>query len=262
MKKKIAIVNQKGGVGKTTTAINLGAIIAETGENVLLADLDPQANMTTGVGFSAEKYLTIYEILTEDRKLTEAICENVIEEKGWGKLDLIPADIKMANAELELSGELGREMLLRKSYEAAEKNLMQNNYDYMVMDTNPSLGLLTVNAMMLADSVIIPLEPSQFSADGMDRLLEIIKEIKDNFNDNLDVEGLLICRVDGRTKMADKFYEDFKQEYGDFVFDTAIHVNVALSEAQHEGMPINLYKPNASGAKEYKKLAKAVMINE
>ena len=260
--KIIAVVNQKGGVAKTTTAINLGSWLAEMGKNILLVDIDPQANLTQGLGFNKEDKTT-YKILKEEIQFDEAIYESNIEEDYWkGKLDIIPSSIELANAELEFSGEIGRETLLKEAFE--ESNLNQENkedYDYMIIDCNPSLGLLTVNALSLADSLIIPMEPSMFALDGMEQLMNVIKLIRKKINSKLTIEGVLLTRVDGRTNIGKEFEQELKEIFGDKVFETIIHQNVALSNAQTEEVPINIYDQNAKGAKEYKRLAEEVKNN-
>jgi len=261
--KIIAIVNQKGGVAKTTTGINLGAWLAETGKNILLVDLDPQANLTQGLGLNKEEKTT-YKILKSKIHFDEAICKSNVEQENWkGKLDIIPSSIELANAELEFSGEIGRETLLKEAFENSKLNEKNNEvYDYMIIDCNPSLGLLTVNALSLADSLIIPLEPSMFALDGMEQLMNVIKLIKKKINSNLSIEGVLLTRVDGRTNIGKEFENELKKIFGNKVFDTIIHQNVDLANAQTEEVPINIYNRNAKGAKEYKQLAKEVKNNE
>jgi len=260
--KIIAVVNQKGGVAKTTTAINLGSWLAEMGKNILLVDIDPQANLTQGLGLNKEDKTT-YKILKEEVQFDEAIYESNIKEDNWkGKLDIIPSSIELANAELEFSGEIGRETLLKEAFE--ESNLNQENnehYDYMIIDCNPSLGLLTVNALSLANSLIIPMEPSMFALDGIEQLMNVIKLIRKKINSKLTIEGVLLTRVDGRTNIGKEFEQELKEIFGDKVFETIIHQNVALSNAQTEEVPINIYDQNAKGAKEYKKLAEEVKNN-
>lgn len=256
----MAIVNQKGGVAKTTTAINLGAWLAEIGKNILLVDIDPQANLTYGIGFNKEKRTT-YKVLKGEISFKEAIYRSNIEKENWkGSLDIIPSSIELANAELEFSGEIGRETLLKEAFEDANFNPQQ--YDYIIIDCNPSLGLLTVNALSLAQSIIIPLEPSIFALDGIEQLINVIKLIKKKINPDLDIRGVLLTRVDGRTNIGKEFEKELKEIFGDKVFNTIIHQNVALSNAQTEEIPINIYDKNAKGAKEYKKLAQELINNE
>jgi chromosome partitioning protein len=240
----------------------LGAALAEKGKKVLLVDVDPQFNMTTGLGFS-KKENTIYEVMKEDIAFHEAIYPTNIEPDDWqGKIDLIPSNIELANAELEFSGEIGRETILKEAFDRSKAKIEEKNYDYIILDTNPSLGLLTINAMAVANSLIIPLEPSIFALDGMEQLINVVKLVRRKINKNLDIEGALLTRVDGRTKIAEEFYNDLKGVFGEKLFDTVIHQNVRISEAQSEGLPINVYDKKARGAKEYKQLALELMRNE
>lgn len=261
--KIIAVVNQKGGVAKTTTAINLGSWLAEMGKEILLVDVDPQANLTQGMGFNKENKTT-YKILKREIGFDDAIYKTNIEKENWrGKIDIIPSSIELANAELEFSGEIGRETLLKEAFEDSKLNKENNKkYDYMIIDCNPSLGLLTVNALSIADSLIIPMEPSMFALDGMEQLMNVIKLIKKKINSKLTIEGVLLTRVDGRTNIGKEFERELKEIFGNKVFDTIIHQNVDLSNAQTEEVPINLFDKNAKGSKEYKKLAEEVKNNE
>ncbi len=258
----IAVVNQKGGVAKTTTAINLGAALAERGRNVLLVDVDPQANLTSGIGF-VNKKKTIYAVMKKEVGFAEAIYPTGLEPEDWkGKIDIVPSHIELANAELEFSGEIGRETILKEAFEDAKERISGAGYDYVILDTNPSLGLLTVNALSLADSLIVPLEPSIFALDGMEHLTDVIRLVKRKINTKLRIRGILLTRVDGRTKIAEEFYDELKEVFGDKLFDTVIHQNVRLSEAQTEGLPINLYDEKASGTREYAALSEELISNE
>jgi len=248
----ISLVNQKGGVGKTTTAINLGASLAELEKEVLLIDIDPQGNLTQGVGFDTEKVdNTIYEVLTTDINLEEAIYQT-----EFNNLDIVPSTIKLANTEIELSGEIGRETILSEKIRQA--NL---DYDYILLDCSPSLGLLTVNSLSASNDLIIPIEPSYFSLEGLEQLINIIKLIRKKINEDLSIKGVLMTRVDGRTNIAEEFEKDLKEVFGNKIFNTLIHQNVKIAEAQGEQVPINHYSRKAKGSKEYMKLAKEVVTN-
>ena len=258
----ISITNQKGGVAKTSTAINMGSILAEMGKKVLLVDVDPQFNLTTGLGFFKMEN-SIYKVLEEEIEFHEAIYETEIEQEGWeGKLDLVPSNIDLANAELELSNEIGRENLLKDAFERSREEINKVGYDYIILDTNPSLGLLTVNAMAIAHGLIIPLEPSIFALDGMEQLINVVKLIKRKLNNKLEVKGALLTRVDGRTNIGEEFYTKLKEIFDDKLFDTVIHQNVAISEAQSTGVPINIYDKNAKGTREYRTLVEEMINNE
>lgn len=247
----IAITNQKGGVGKTTTAINLGACLAELGKRILIIDDDPQGNTTQGLGVeNIDK--TLYECLTEELPVTD-----IIHSTGIKNLDIVPANIKLANAELELSSTLGRESLLKEAL--TNSNL---NYDYILIDCNPSLGILTVNALTAAEGIIIPLEPGIFALEGIGQLVKVIQLIKKKLNPALNIIGVLLTRVNSRTSIARDFEEQLQSIFKDKVFKTIIHNNVRIAEAQAERKPINLYDKNAKGAIEYIALAKELLSHE
>lgn len=260
--KIIGVTNQKGGVAKSSTVLAIGGLLGQLGKKVLLVDVDPQFNLTTGLGFG-KKEKTIYQVMKEEIKFHEAIYSTNIEPDDWeGKIDLIPSSIELANAELEFSGEIGRETILKEAFDNSKSEIMEMNYDYIIIDTNPSLGLLTINAMALADSLIIPLEPSIFALDGMEQLINVVKLVRKKINKNLSIEGALLTRVDGRTNIGNEFQTKLKNVFGDKLFDTVIHQNVKIAEAQSEGLPINLYAPNAKSSKEYLKLTKELLNNE
>lgn len=248
----ISVVNQKGGVAKTTTAINLASALVNEGKKILLLDIDPQANLTQGIGFNNQVNTTIYEILTDKLPLSEAIYKTKIDN-----LDIVPSSIRLANAELELAGELGRETLLRESIEETDLS----KYDYIFIDCNPSLGLLTVNALSACNEIIIPMEPGIFALEGIGQLVNVIKLIKRKINSQLDIKGVLLTRVDGRTNIAIEFKDELKEIFGNKVFDTIIHQNVAIGQAQIEELPVDHYDKKATGTKEYKALAKELIIN-
>lgn len=246
----ISIVNQKGGVAKTTTAINLSSSLVSLGKKVLVLDIDPQSNLTQGLGFTQQADTSIYEVLTEKLALDRAIYNTDITN-----LDIIPSSISLANAEIELAGELGRETLLREAIEDA--NL--SGYDYVIIDCNPSLGLLTINALSASQGLIIPVEPGVFALEGIGQLIKVIKLIKRKINPQLEIEGVLLTRVDGRTNIAADFQGELEGIFDDKVFDTLIHQNVAIAQAQIEEKPVNLYDKKARGAQEYMELAKELI---
>ena len=246
--KIIAIVNQKGGVAKTTTAINLGAALAQNGKKVLLVDADPQANLTAGLGISPDKK-TVYDCLVSELSLDEAIYATDI--KG---LDIVPANIQLANAELELSNIFGRETLLRESMES--NKLL---YDYILIDCNPSLGLLTVNALTACEGIIIPMEPSIFAFQGIDNLLKVVNLVKKKLNSRINIFGVLLTRVDSRTNIAKEFFEQLQEVFKEKLFETVIHQNVKITEAQAEKKPILFFDSDSKGSKEYLQLSKEVI---
>jgi len=253
----ISIVNQKGGVGKTTTTINLGACLAELGNNVLYIDLDPQGNLTEGLGEYENDMVTSFEVLKKEVTIEEAQIP-LDFPASFGQAKLIPANLRLAEAELELSGELGRETILREIWLDNYQQEAQEKYDYVLIDTNPSLGILTINAMSLTDSIIIPVEPGIFSAGGMGKLLEIAQRVKKKFNRGLKIRGILFTRVDGRTNIGEKYYDLYREKFESNVFEVFISQNVTLNEAQEAGKPINLFNKQAKGAKDYMKLAEVI----
>jgi len=214
--------------------------------------MDPQANLTTGVGIE-EASKNIYDVLKGRISFTESIKHNTLKN-----IDIIPSNIKLANAELELSGELGRETILKEAYQET-KNL---GYDYIILDCNPSLGLLTINTLTLAKNIIIPIEPSIFALDGIKQLINIINLIKRKMNSNLNIMGVLLTRVDSRTKIAKEFEKDLRDIFKDKIFNTIIHQNVDISKAQSEQIPVLEFNSNAKSSQEYKALTREVLNYE
>lgn len=244
---KIAIANQKGGVGKSTTAINLSASLSTMGKSVLVIDMDPQANSTNGFAVENYKY-TIYDCFTKGVPLKEAIVSTNYN------VDIIPADILLANAELELSTIIGREQILRDLFRDSIID-----YDYVFMDCNPSLGLLTVNALSAVDSILIPLEPSAFSLKSIEQLVKVMNLIKRKINYGLEIKGVLLTRADRRTNIEKDFFEQLQDIFPQKIFKTVIHQNVKIPQAQIQGKPIGYFAPNSNGAKEYMMLAKELI---
>ena len=250
MGKIIAIANQKGGVGKTTTTINLAASLAMQGKKVLIIDADPQANATSGYGINPEEMSSsIYECLVDDYPLAGTQVSTCVEG-----LDLIGSRIDLAGAEIELISRPNREKVLA--------NLLRgiaDNYDYILIDCSPSLGLITVNALTAADSVIIPVQAEYFALEGISKLLNTIRIIKSKLNPALEIEGFLLTMYDARLRLANQIYEELKSHFGDMVFNSVIPRNIRLSEAPSHGLPAILYDPESRGATSHLALAKELI---
>ncbi len=250
MGKTIAIANQKGGVGKTTTAINLAASLADNNKRVLLIDADPQANATSGLGVDPKAMTSsIYECLVDDYPLRGAQVGTCM--RG---LDIIGSRIDLVGAELELINKADRENVLRRAIEQ-----VKDDYDFVLIDCSPSLGLITVNALTAADSVIIPVQAEYFALEGISKLLNTIRIIKGKLNPALQIEGFLLTMYDARLRLANQIYEELKSHFGDMVFSTVIPRNIRLSEAPSHGLPALLYDPSSRGATSHQQLAKELI---
>ncbi|MBE6299742.1 MAG: ParA family protein [Bacteroidales bacterium] len=253
MGKIIAIANQKGGVGKTTTSINLATSLAALDKRVLMIDADPQANATSGVGINAKEcVISTYECLIGTQSASDAIVESCVRN-----MHVIPSRIDLVGAELELLNMENRERMLEK--QLAE---VKEDYDYILIDCSPSLGLITVNSLTAADSVIIPVQAEYFALEGISKLLNTIKIIKSKLNPQLDIEGFLLTMYDSRLRLANQIFDELKQHFGDMVFKTAIQRNIRLSEAPSHGLPVLLYDPDSRGALNYMQLAKEIIDKE
>ncbi len=250
MAKIIAICNQKGGTGKTTTSVNLSAALAAQGKNVLLVDMDPQGNATSGVGVSKHEIQTsIYDVLLQKAKLPDAILKTT-----YINLDLAPCNINLTGAEIELVGALSRETRLKRALESA-----RGGYDFIIIDSPPSLGLLTLNTLVAADSVLIPIQCEFYALEGVSQLLDTIELIKDGLNHDLKIEGVLLTMADFRTNLTNEVIKEIKNHFSDKVYNAVIPRNVRLSEAPSFGKPINYYDPHSVGSKRYMELAKEIL---
>lgn len=248
--KIMAIINQKGGVGKSTTAINLSAALGEMGKQVLLVDLDPQGNSSSGLGVEKSQVQNcIYDVLLNDVPVEEVIIPDVCEG-----LDLVPATINLAGAEVELVSEMARENRLKDAI-----GTLRGKYDYIFIDCPPSLGLLTVNALVAADKLLIPIQCEFYALEGVTKLLDSMKRVKTRLNPTLDIYGVLMTMYDGRTTLSRQVVEEVRSYFGRLVFETLIPRTVKLSEAPSFGQPITLYDPSGKGAQSYMSLAKEVI---
>lgn len=254
MAKVIAIANQKGGVGKTTTAINLSTCVAERGKKVLLIDIDPQGNATSGVGIVKQpEDKSIYDVIINEENIVDIIKPTVVKN-----LYVCPSSINLAAAEVELVPLMARETRLKKAIEQLEE---VQKYDYIFMDCPPSLGLVTLNAFAAANSVLVPIQCEYYALEGLGQLVNTIKLVQKNLNQDLEIEGVVMTMYDSRTRLSAQVAEEVKKYFSSKVFDTVIPRNIRLSEAPSHGLPITIYDPLSKGARTYKKLAKELLNN-
>ena len=253
MERTIAIANQKGGVGKTTTAINLSACLAEKGKKVLAVDMDPQGNMTSGLGVDKDSVEnTIYNLIIGEAKMEEVLIKDVLEN-----LDIIPTNIDLSGAEIELLDVEEKEYIVRN-----EIDKIKDNYDFIIIDCPPSLSMLTINAMTTADSVLVPIQCEYYALEGLSQLIHTVELVRDRLNPKLTIEGVVFTMYDARTNLSLQVVENVKDNLEQTIYKTIIPRNIRLAEAPSYGIPINKYDPKSAGAESYLRLADEVIDKE
>ena len=252
MGRVISIANQKGGVGKTTTAVNLSAILAKRGKKVIIIDADPQGNASSGVGLEKVTQDSLYDVLINDMKIDETLRKTSIKN-----LKVCPSNMDLAGAEVELVSQMSREQRLKEKVDEVKED-----YDYIIIACPPSLGLITLNAFTASDSVLIPVQCEYFALEGLGQLLNTINLVKKHLNKTLEIEGAVLTMYDIRTNLSNQVVKEVKRYFEDKVYKTVIPRNIKLSEAPSYGLPITLYDEKSKGARAYEKLAREVLKNE
>ena len=249
MGRVIAVANQKGGVGKTTTAVNLSTSLAKKGKKVILIDGDPQGNATSGLGVEKDLDNSIYDVLVEEVDIKTTLQDTCVKT-----LKVCPSNMDLAGAEVELVSQMSREFRLKEKIDP-----IKDEFDYIIIDCPPSLGLITLNSFTAADSVLIPVQCEYYALEGLGQLLNTINLVKKHLNKNLEIEGAVLTMYDMRTNLSNQVVKEVKRYFDDKVYKTVIPRNIKLSEAPSFGMPIGLYDPKSKGARAYEKLAREVM---
>ena len=249
----IAVTNQKGGVGKTTSVLNIGVFLAKKGKKVLLVDIDPQANLTSGLGIERDRendgFISIYDVLVNQEEVKSSIKKSRVEN-----LSVIPSSIELAGAEVEMVNAMSRESVLKKALDQ-----VKDEFDYIIIDCPPSLGLLTINSQVAADLVVIPVQAEYYALEGLGQLMNTIKLVKSNLNPNLDIGGVVLTMFDSRTNLSKDIALELKNHFDDKLFETLVPRNIKLSEAPSHGLAIVEYEPESSGAQAYDRLTQEII---